>query len=45
MERTVAWTEYNKTELKKLETDGIITYDPPTIEINDPEALQNVLSK
>ena len=20
MERTVAWTEYNKTELKKLET-------------------------
>ena len=32
-------------ELKKLETDGIITYDPPTIEIHDPEALQNVLSK
>ena len=32
-------------ELKKLETDGIITYDPPTIEIRDPEALQNVLSK
>ena len=32
-------------ELKKLETSGIITYDPPTIEIHDPEALQNVLSK
>ena len=32
-------------ELKKLETDGIITYDPPTIEIHDPEALQKVLSK
>ena len=32
-------------ELKKLETDGIITYDPPTIEIHDSEALQNVLSK
>ena len=32
-------------ELKKLETDGIITYDPPTIEIHDTEALQNVLSK
>ena len=32
-------------ELKKLEADGIITYDPPTIEIHDPEALQNVLSK
>ena len=32
-------------ELKKLEADGIITYDPPTIEIHDPKALQNVLSK
>ena len=32
-------------ELKKLEADGIITYDPPVIEIHDPEALQNVLSK
>ena len=32
-------------ELKKLEMDGIITYDPPTIEIHDNEALQNVLSK
>ena len=32
-------------ELKKLETDGIITYEPPTIEILDPAALQNVLSK
>ena len=32
-------------ELKKLETSGIITYDPPTVEIHDPEALQNVLSK
>ena len=32
-------------ELKKLEVDGIISYDPPTIKIHDPEALQNVLSK
>ena len=32
-------------ELKKLEADGIITYDPPTIEILDPASLQNVLSK
>lgn len=32
-------------ELKKLEADGIIAYDPPTIEIHDPEALQKVLSK
>ena len=32
-------------ELKKLETDGIIIYEPPTIEILDPAALQNVLSK
>ena len=32
-------------ELKKLEADGIITYEPPTIEILDPAALQNVLSK
>ena len=32
-------------ELKKLEADGIITYDPPTIKILDPESLQNVLSR
>ena len=32
-------------ELKKLEMDGIISYDPPTIEILDSEALQNVLSR
>ena len=32
-------------ELKKLETDGIISYDPPSVEIHDPEALQNVLNK
>ncbi len=32
-------------ELKKLEADGIISYDPPTIKIHDPEALQNVMSK
>lgn len=32
-------------ELKKLEADGIITYEPPTIEILNPAALQNVLSK
>ena len=32
-------------ELKKLEAEGIISYDPPTIKIHDPEALQNVLSK
>ena len=32
-------------ELKKLEAEGIISYDPPVIEIHDPEALQNVLSK
>lgn len=32
-------------ELKKLETDGLISYAPPVIEIHDPEALQNVLSK
>ena len=32
-------------ELKKLEADGIISYDPPIIKIHDPEALQNVLSK
>ena len=32
-------------ELKKMEADGIITYDPPTIEIHDPASLQNVLSK
>lgn len=32
-------------ELKKLEADGILFYTPPTIEILDPDALQNVLSK
>ena len=32
-------------ELKKLEESGIITYDPPAIEIHDSESLQNVLSK
>ena len=32
-------------ELKKLEADGIITYNPPTIVIHNSEALQNVLSK
>ncbi len=32
-------------ELKKLEAEGIISYDPPTIEIHDPERLQSVLSK
>ena len=32
-------------ELKKLEAEGIISYDPPTIEIHDPERLQGVLSK
>ena len=32
-------------ELKKLEADRIISYDPPTIKIHDPEALQNVLNK
>ena len=32
-------------ELKKLEAEGIISYDPPTIEIHDPERLQCVLSK
>ena len=32
-------------ELKKLEADGLISYDPPVIEIHDFDALQNVLSK
>ena len=32
-------------ELKKLEEDGIISYDPPTIEILDPETLQDILSR
>ena len=32
-------------ELKKLEAEGIISYDPPTIEIHDPKRLQGVLSK
>lgn len=32
-------------ELKKMETAGMITYDPPTIEIHDPESLQHVLSR
>ena len=31
--------------MKKLEAEGIISYDPPTIEIHDPERLQGVLSK
>ena len=32
-------------ELKKLEMAGIISYAPPNIEILEPEALQNVLSR
>ena len=32
-------------ELKKLEAEGIISYDPPTVKIHDPERLQSVLSK
>ena len=32
-------------ELKKLEADGLISYAPPVIEIQDFDALQNVLSK
>ena len=32
-------------ELKKLEANGVITYNPPNIEIHNFEALQNVLSK
>ena len=32
-------------ELKKMETDGIIRYAPPVIEILDPDALQNVLNR
>ena len=32
-------------ELKKMETAGIISYDPPAVTILDPEAPQNVLSK
>ena len=32
-------------ELKKMETDGVIKYVPPFIEILDPDALQNVLSQ
>ncbi len=32
-------------ELKKLETDGVISCDPPVIEILNSEALQSVLSK
>ena len=32
-------------ELKKMETAGIISYEPPAVTILDPEALQNVLSK
>ena len=31
-------------ELKKLESEGILVYSPPTIEILDKDALQNVLS-
>ena len=30
-------------ELKKLEANGIISYNPPTVEIHDPESLQNVM--
>ena len=32
-------------ELKKLEAEGIISYDSPTVKIHDPERLQGVLSK
>ena len=32
-------------ELKKLEEEGIVSYDPPTVKIHDPERLQSVLSK
>ena len=32
-------------EQKKLEAEGIISYDPPTVKIHDPERLQSVLSK
>ena len=32
-------------ELKKLEAEGIISYDPPTVKIHDSERLQSVLSK
>ena len=32
-------------ELKKLEAEGIISYDPPTVKIHDPERLQSVLNK
>ena len=32
-------------ELKKLEDSGVLSYNPPTIEICDSKALQDVLSK
>ena len=32
-------------ELKKLESEGVILYSPPIIEILDPEALQDALSQ
>ena len=32
-------------ELKKLEAEGIISFDPPTVKIHDPERLQSVLNK
>ena len=32
-------------ELKKMETDGVIKYAPPFIEILDPDSLQNVLNR
>jgi CRP-like cAMP-binding protein len=32
-------------ELKKLESEGILVYSSPTIEILDKDALQNVLSQ
>ena len=32
-------------ELKRLEAEGVVSYSPPVIEILDPEALQDVLSR
>ena len=32
-------------ELKKMETDGVIKYVPPVIEILDPDSLQNILNR
>lgn len=34
-----------QSELKKLESKGIISYAPPTIDILDPERLQMVLNQ